>query len=210
MAAKGPKNEGFNELGQAGDAGEPNADAVAAVLAAQSPTKELIGSIPEDPAADEAARIIELIKSSPDLAAAVVEAAATTRKGREVLKIPAGQGTPTGHYHRNFAREEHLHVTGGLEVAHPIDPETGYTVRPLPPGYITRYIATDGTTTDYKDESELPPDSTRPVAARDPAGGPLLTDAYKRWIDLLQEGQRLDNNVRSDLQVHGELQEEAA
>jgi|TARA_R110000787_G_scaffold37151_4_gene94630 hypothetical protein len=196
-------NKKNDRMGQDVDPGEPDPAAVEAVRLAQ--TEALITSV-EKPVVAPPPVVVE-DDISPEAALKIIKAASRTREGRAIFKIQAGEGAPSGHYHRDFDSETHLHVTGGIEVRHPIDPETGFTERPLPPGYITRYIATDGTTTDYKDDTERPAGSGRPIAARDPEGGPLLTDGYKRWIDLLMENRRMGTDVRSDLEVHGQLPE---
>ena len=210
--AKPKATEPYNDLGQDGPAGEPDPKALEIVKKAQEalnagPAEE--APVPVEPESNELPEIINAllaaVRKRPEVATEILKAASETAEGRELFKPEGNKPKPSGFYNREFNRESHLHVTGGLEVRHPVDKETGSTKRPLPPGYIKRYIAPDGTSTDYRDESERPSGSTIPVAARAADGGPSLTDEYKQWIDLQMKGQRMDSSVRSDLQVHGQI-----
>lgn len=210
--AKPKATDSYNDLGQDGPAGEPDQKALEIVKKAQEalnagPAEE--APVPVEPELNELPEIINAllaaVRKRPEVATEILKAASETAEGRELFKPEENKPKPSGFYNREFNRESHLHVTGGLEVRHPVDKETGSTKRPLPPGYIKRYVATDGTSTDYRDESERPPGSTVPVAARATDGGPSLTDEYKKWIDLQMEGGRMDSSVRSDLQVHGQM-----
>ena len=176
--------EGFDSMGQdPSTRGEPTPEALEELRKAQEqagiPPSVQIDGVPEvspppepvpqaepapaNPLPSDLAGLVGVIKDNPAIAAEIVKAASQTQEGRTLLNIPAGVGTPQGKYHRNFDREEHLFVTGGLEVSHPLDPGDGaHGKAPSsllhPPGI----LPPDGTTTDYKDESERPPDSQIP------------------------------------------------
>ena len=210
--AKPKATDSYNDLGQDGPAGEPDPKALEIVKKAQEalssgPAKEApVTAGPELTKIPEVVNaLLAAVRKSPEVATELLKAASSTEEGRELFKPEDNKPRPSGFYNRDFNRESHLHVTGGLEVRHPIDKETGSTKRPLPPAYIKRYVASDGTLTDYRDESERPAGSKIPVAARAADGGPSLTDEYKKWIDLQMKGERMDSSVRSDLQVHGQM-----
>lgn len=134
---------------------------------------------------------------------------------KEVRTSAPAQKGPDGVWRRNY-REEHLLVHGGVEVEHP----NGF--RPLPPSGIPMYEAVGGGTTNnleqiYRflpafdelghvkmDDNGEPVGKKIPtgkVAKRDEAGNPVLTNEYKVWLHVRNQGGRLGSNVMSDMRA---------
>jgi len=176
---------------------------------------------PEAVQNDQKAQLLALLKSDPDIAAALVRTAASTPEGRELLSIPVGKGDPTGEYRRDYRAPE-LRVHGGTEVEHPA------SFTPLPPSYIKPFLRADGTETVYADpyverqKKSVPlrddngkivvnEEGTQihteqwvdvvvdPGAAKDASGRPIKTRAYRMWLDAKMAGQRLDSEVTSQI-----------
>ena len=157
---KTPENPADN-MGQSAIPGEPDADAVAAVAAANRvPAGAVVAEPAEEPerqepelmepipavAADQKAELLRLLED-PDIATQIVKVASSTPEGRSLLQLPVGKGVPSGVYRRDYDSEEALKVHGGVEVRHPSF-ERGDS-EPLPPESIPRYLREDGTTTVY-------------------------------------------------------------
>jgi hypothetical protein len=102
-----------------------------------------------------------------------------------MLGLEGGQGPATGVWQRDYDKEEALRVHGGVEVRHP----NGY--RPHAPDYLMMYIGKNGVNT------------SDPALAVMENDEPVLTEDYKKWMDIKLSGGRLDGAARSDLQVTG-------
>ena len=150
-----------DNMGQSAMPGEPDAEAVAAVAAANRvPAGAVVAEPAEEPerqeaeliepipavAADQKAELLRLLED-PDIATQIVKMASGTPEGRSLLQLPVGKGVPSGVYRRDYDNEEGLKVHGGVEVRHPSF-ERGDS-EPLPPESIPRYLREDGTTTVY-------------------------------------------------------------
>ena len=126
-------------------------------------------------------------KAKAKAAAPDIKATASQDPGlRKILNLPADSVPPSGHYQRNYRGEPALRVYGGVEVEH----EPGF--EPLPPGYLTKFVAEDteiGKTDDPK------------LAALDAAGKPVKTEEYKSHLDAKANGKRLGGNVRFDIEA---------
>ena len=143
-----------------------------------------------------AAMLRELIRD-PAMLREVFHAAAQDPHLRQMLDLKAGQGPPSGVVDLSWQNTPSNHVPGGLErVSAP-------GTIPRPPSYITMWLAEDGSKTDYKDLSQVPPElhDTVKVAAIDAYGNHVKTTEYKEYIDKWNEGSRLGGKVQTDIQV---------
>jgi hypothetical protein len=136
-------------------------------------------------APDIKAQIREALKD-PELAKEFVATASQDPGLRKILNLPADSVPPSGHYQRNYRSEPALRVYGGVEVEH----EPGY--EPLPPGYLTKFVAEDAETGKTDDPR---------LAKLDAAGKPVKTEEYKSHLDAKANGKRLGGNVRFDIEA---------
>ena len=129
-------------------------------------------------------------------------------------ELRPAQAVPDGEWVRDYAKEAHLRVMGGVEVRHP----KGF--RPRPPSGLPMYHSTEGAYTDSVDpvfrthyrsdangnpvvDDQGRPQGTQvmvtPGAKKDENGKPILTEEYKQWLFVRLRGDRLDSTVMSDI-----------
>jgi len=193
---KGSKNKDsvFNEMGIAADTpqGEPNPDAISPPATMEvdldAPANKISATLrPLDATEKEGdlrTELINLLRTDKDMALLLLDSVTQTPEGRDLLNLAPGQGAAIGHYERNYDKEAHLRVTGGLEVKHP----PGF--KPLPPSFISMYKAPNDMKTSNEEE-----------AIKDANGEPILTQDYKHYLDMKHAGRHLDGKVQSDMSV---------
>ena len=180
------KNE-FDAMGQ--PVGTPKDEATSAET---STLKPLVDVAPKPKAKVKATatpdikeQIREALKD-PALAKEFVATASQDPGLRKILNLSADSVPPSGHYQRNYHAEPALKVYGGVEVEHP----PGF--EPLPPGYLTKFVARD---------AEMGKTDHVGLAKLDTAGKPVKTEEYKAFLDAKAAGKRLGGNVRFDIEA---------
>ena len=162
-----------------------------AAKAEPSTLKPLVDVAPKAKAKPKAAapdikdQIREALRD-PELAREFVATASQDPGLRKILNLPADSVPPSGHYQRNYRSEPALRVYGGVEVEH----EPGF--EPLPPGYLTKFVAEDAETGKTDDPR---------LAKLDAAGKPVKTEEYKQFLDFRNLGKRMGGNVRFDIEA---------
>lgn len=143
-----------------------------------------------DPAAKDA--VLEALRDpevmaeamTPEIVRAMIKTASKDPTLRKTLNLPAGAVPPSGDYRRNYGAEPALKVFGGVEVEH--DP--GF--EPLPPSYLTKFVAKDADVGKTDDQA---------LAAVGEDGRPIKTEEYKHFLDVRRDGGHLDGKVRYDI-----------
>lgn len=130
---------------------------------------------------DDTSTSVAMHQTDPEVLALAVKKYLESDEGK-ALMVPR-KAAPDGNWTRNYENEPALRVYGGVEVKH------GPDFRPLAPEYLQMYEGKDGEMT------------SDPKLALQESGLPVLTAQYKHWLALRLRGDRLDGNVRSDIQV---------
>ena len=134
---------------------------------------------PQSVPSDDTSKAVAAAQVDPEVLASAVQD--YLRENKDLLR-PVQPG-PDGTWVRNYEGEAALRVYGGVEVKH------GPDFMPGAPEYLLMYEGKDGEMT------------SDPTLARMENGKPVLTDQYKYWLHKRLQGDRLDGNVRSDIQV---------
>jgi len=181
------KKEEFDAMGQ--PVGTPRDETASVEPSTLTPLVDVAPKPKAKAKATAAPDIKEQIREAlrdPELAKEFVATASQDPGLRKILNLSADSVPPSGHYQRDYRAEPALRVYGGVEVEH--DP--GF--EPLPPGYLTKFVAEDAETgkTDHLGLAKL-----------DGAGNPVKTEEYKAFLDAKAVGKRLGGNIRFDIEA---------